>query len=947
MARSIAPLEAQESILIGMMKRSFVILLLIVAGAFAQNLQQPLPVDPNIQIGKLENGFAYWIRSHKTPPGKISMWLHVDSGSLNEEEDQRGIAHFLEHMAFNGTENYPPGTLIKYYESIGLRFGQHQNAFTSFDQTTYTLSLPDTKEETIRKGLMTLADFAFRVTLPVEEIEQERAVILAEARARKGVGQRLLEKALPVLLPGSRLANRIPIGTEEVIQKADRTAFLEYYKKWYRPNDSTLLVVGDAEPALVARLIQEEFSGWKPVANPTEDVSPGIQPYTKTKPAILTDPELTSAEVSTVRVHELERLQTVGQFRSELVDDLATLILNRRLLALVEEGKAAYQSASVTIAPFQNKYVIQEAQASGAPDQWKPMLTQLLTEMKRARDFGFLESELVDARKSTLAAAEQAERTEATWDANTFLSRMNSAVSQARKPMSASQSLQLTRSLLPAITLQEVTDSFRQNFSVDSRLILVTLPEKEGIPIPTEEQLLAEANRVEDSTVTRYEAKERPTTLLEKEPQPATIVEKQEDEETDILSATLSNRVRVHLREMDFKKNSVSAMIRLTGGEIRETEANRGITQAATIPFGQPATSKFSSTVIREFLTGKNVVLHGFSSGDNVVLMVAGSPDDFEEGLRLAHLLLTEPKVEEAALRVWREESLQAIDQQKTSVEAQAAEKVAQLLSGGDPRTKMPTADQIKSIGLEATQKWLDSIISEGSIEAAIVGDMDRDKMEKLALKYLGGLPERPDTGAELNNLKMMKIQPGPLEARIEVRTITPRAVVSTGWRGVNFSEVKKRRVLELAAQILSSRMQAEIRETRGLTYSVSATSMPAVSYPNTGFFGTVFSADPEKVAEAAEVARDMMLEFAQNGPTETEMQTVRNQMTNILETQQKEPAYWVRILSELDYRGIRLEDVKNLVPQITAYTREDIVQTMQEYTKKERQIEVVALPSK
>ena len=927
------------------MKRFIIALLLCVGIASGQDHKQGLPIDPSIQIGKLENGLEYWIRQHKTPPGKISMWLHVDSGSLNEEEKQRGVAHFLEHMAFNGTENHPPGTLIKYFESIGLRFGQHQNAFTSFDQTTYTLSLPDTKEETIRKGLLTLADFGFRITFPPAEIEQERPVILAEARARKGVGQRLLEKALPILLPGSLLANRLPIGTEEVIQKVKREDFLDYYKKWYRPNDSTLLVVGDADPALIVRLIGQEFGEWPSIQNPPPDVDAGIQPYTKTKPAVLTDPELTTAEVSTVRVRELEQLQTLGQFRTELVDDLGTSILNRRLLGLVEEGKAAFQSASVTIAPFQNKYLIQEAQAYGAPEQWNAMLTQLITEMKRAREFGFLQSELEDARKATLAAAEQAQRTEATWDANTFLSRMNSAVSQRRKPMSASQSLELIRQLLPSVTLEEVTNSFRNNFSVDSRLILVTVPEKEGLPKPTEERILAEANRVEAAAVTRYEAKERPRSLLEKEPEPGSIVEKQEEEETKILSATLSNNVRIHLREMDFKKNSVSAMIHIAGGEIRETAANRGITQASMMAFSQPATQQFSSTVIREYLTGKNVTVNGFAGGDSVVLMVAGSPDDFEEGMRLAYLLLTQPKLEESALRLWREESTQAIEQRKTSVEAQAMEKQSELLSGEDPRFKTLTVEDVKRIDGKNAQAWLEKTIAKAPMEVAIVGDLDRDKMEELALKYLGALSERLKQDPDLEKLRAVEVKPGPLQERIEVSTITPRGIVITGWRGVNFPQLKERRTLDLAAQILSSRMQAEIREKRGLTYSVNTTSIPAVGFPETGFFGTVFSADPEKVGQAAQVAREMMLEFAEKGPTEAEMQTVRNQMRNILETQQKEPSYWVRILSELDYRGIRLEDVKNLVPQITSYTRDDIVQSLQKYIREERQLEVVALP--
>jgi len=226
-----------------------------------------------------------------------------------------------------------------------------------------------------------------------------------------------------------------------------------------------------------------------------------------------------------------------------------------------------------------------------------------------------------------------------------------------------------------------------------------------------------------------------------------------------------------------------------------------------------------------------------------------------------------------------------------------------------------------------------------------MVGDMDRDKMLTLAIKYFGSLPKRPFDNPELAKLRNVKILPGPLEAKIEVPTITPRALVSIGWRGANFQEVKDRRTLDLAAQILTSRMQSEIREKRGLTYSVSARSTAATSYLETGFFGTVFSADPEKVEEAAKVAREMMLDFAKNGPTDAEMQTVRNQMKNVLETQQKEPSYWTRVLSEMDLRGIRLEDVKNLIQQITNYSREDIVRVVNKYVKPAGHIEVVALP--
>jgi zinc protease len=308
---------------------------------------------------------------------------------------------------------------------------------------------------------------------------------------------------------------------------------------------------------------------------------------------------------------------------------------------------------------------------------------------------------------------------------------------------------------------------------------------------------------------------------------------------------------------------------------------------------------------------------------------------------------LTQPKVEESTLKIWKQQSLQSIEEQKTSVEAQSGEKEMDLLSGGDIRLKSLNAEQVNSIQADQAQQWFQQTLAKAPIEAAIVGDMDRDELLRLAQKYFGGLPARPRTDPELDELRKVKINNGPFEARIDVPTITPRAVVLTGWRGTNLSEVKERRTFDLASEILSSRMNDEIREKRGLTYSVRAFSSPATDYPGTGFFGTFFTADPDKVTDAEQVARKMMLDFAQNGPTDTEMQTVRNQMRNIIETRQKEPGYWVSVLSDMDARGIKLDDVKNLVPTITSYTRDDIVQTVRKYVVETGRIEVIALPKK
>lgn len=906
-----------------------------------------LPIDPNIKMGKLSNGMKYWIRSHKTPPGKVGIWLHVGSGSVNESEDQRGLAHFLEHLAFNGSENFPAGTLVKYFESIGLTFGRHQNAFTGFDQTTYIITLPNTENETVGKGLLCLADFAFRMSLLDEEIEKERGVVLEEMRARKGARQRILDDLLPILLPGSRVAERLPIGKEEVLQAARRDRFVAYYKKWYRPGDSTLLIVGDIDVSEVENQVADKFGPWPAVENPSPNEDLRIRPYAETRAAVLTDPELTQTEVSAVSVRPLEKFETVGDFRRRQVDRFGTWILNRRFSEMVQKGTAPFQKATVSKSAFLNVCTYIDVEATGEPDQWAPMMKSMLTEIRRVHEHGFLEQELVDAKKSALALAKQAARVESTRNARSFLHGMNRAVSRMRKPMSRAQGLELMRTLLPSITLEEVAAAFRKNYAPEARLLLVTMPEKEDLRVPSEEDVVAVARDVDQIEVTAKAAKERPTRLLEKDPAPGAVARQSEDPDLKILSVTFENGVRVHLRQMDFKKNQVLAILTVAGGTIQETPAIRGVSSVAALALAQPAGAALSSTDIRDLMTGKSVTVSGGAGPDAFVLQISGSPEDLEEGFRLAHLLLTSPRVEAAALALWKKQLSQRIERRRTSVEGQLSEQVSALMSSNDPRFRFLTKKQVEAQGLEEGQAWLDTVIRNGPIEAAIVGDMDRDRALKLASRYLGSLPARPNRASAIADLRDLAPFAGPLEKLIEVDTITPRAAVRLAWRGADWTDVKYRRTLGIAAQILQGRLREEIREKRGLTYSIACFSNSSREYRGAGLFQVHFTADPAKAAETARITRELVEKFAREGPTEDEMATVRKQFKNIIETAQKTPRYWASVLSDLDYHGTRLADVKEALEKYTTYTREDLMTSMQKCVTETNRIQVIARPKK
>jgi len=915
------------------------------AHAAGPELDAPLPVDPNVRMIRLPNGLGCWIRHNERPPDRVGIWLHVGSGSINEEDTERGLAHFLEHMAFRGSENFPPGTLIKYFESIGLTFGHHQNAFTGFDQTTYVLTLPDTEEGTIRKGLLCMSDFACRLTLPPDELGRERGVILEEFRARKGPHQRMIEKLLPVLLPDSRVAERLPIGKEEVVEGAESGDLERYYDTWYRPDDSVLLLVGDVDLEAMKALAAEAFADWKPVPEPRKNADPEVKPYAETRAAVVTDPELTTASASTVSVRPLEKLLTVGDFRSRLVDNLGMLIVNRRLDEMVQKGTAPFQGASLMKTALWNVCTYIEAEATGQPDKWEPMLASTLTELKRAREHGFLEQEFEDAVKLTLASAEKDAQVEPTRSAQSFLSYMNNCVSRDRKPMSAQQRLELTRELIDGISLEEVYSAYERNFDARARLLLVVMPEKEDLGVPTDGEILAAGVEAESADVEPRLAEERPESLLEREPAPGAVAERQEEPDLKVLSVTLANGVRAHLRHMGYKKDLVLARITLAGGAIRETADSRAVTSVASLVLGQPASRNLSSTQIRDLMTGKKVNFGGGAGEDALIIRVEGTPEDIEEGFRLAHLLLTEPAVEASALKVWKEQMDQEIERRKTNVEEHLREEAKVLLSGGDPRFRFPTREQVDARSLAEGQQWLDGIVRSAPIEVAVVGDLDRDRALELVLKYLGSLPERQRTEPGLEPLRQVDARPGPLLSTVEVETITPRAVVLVGWRGANWRDVKDRRVLQLAAQIMETRLREQIREQRGLTYSIFCRADAATAYPGTGRFFAYFTADPDKAQEAAELTRTLIQKFAEEGPTEEEMDVVHRQFANQIETSQKEPSYWASVLSDLDYHGTRLADVKQAMEMYTSYTREDVMEAMGKYLTEGRRIQVIALP--
>ncbi len=911
-----------------------------------ERLAQPLPTHPEIIRGTLDNGLTFMIKKQANPAGKTYLNLHIASGSTNETDKQRGIAHYLEHMAFNGSDNFPPGTLIPAFEHMGLTFGRHQNASTNFDATNYILDLPGTDRDTVGKGLLFFSDVAGRLTLLDKEIDDERQIILEEKRARLSAEQRVFDQSLPRTLEGSLVAQRLPIGVEETILALKRQDFVDYYTKWYVPSNMTLMAVGDFEPEMVATLIREHFSGLKASPRPAPQ-NPGVKTATAQRAFVVTDPELTRASVQVMVIGLRDKPSTtVGGLRDDLLDQIGTWAFNRRVRAKVDAGAVKFRGGNASVNDdYLSAARMASADALGEPADWKAMLTDIVREVVRARAFGFTEREVDDARRELLNQAQNFAKRESTMPSPMVARMMVRAVNRGEPVMSAAQRADLLAELLPTISAEAVSARFKQDFDTDRAALAVALPSSGGAP--SDAEALAALKEALQTTVSAEAESDRPNSLMAKAPDAGKTLTMAIHPASKVLSARLENGGVVHHRFMDERKNSVTVTVTLAGGQIEETAATRGFTQAAAVAFSRPATRSLSATNIRDIMTGKDARVIGNAGRDAVTLAISGSPSDLEAGLQLAHLLLREPRIEPAAFEQWKQGQLQAIAARKTQPQGVMTEIVADALYPKDePRARPLTAEEVQRMTIGPVQAWLDSLIARAPMEISIVGDIEKTQAMDLALRYFGSLPKRDDMNEKtLDNRRAIVRTPGPILRDVELETRTPQAFVYSGFYGVDGENVRDVRIMGMAAQIMSTRMIRQVREEAQLVYSISTRSSPAEAYPGFGLFYAASPTDPQKAPALSRKIPEMFAEFAKDGPTEDEVAVARTQVLTTLEEQMREPGFWNSTLSDLAYRNRNLDDVVNARVYIESMTPALILECFRKYAKPDAMVTFIVRP--
>jgi zinc protease len=906
-----------------------------------------IPSDPTLITGQLDNGLKYIIRPNKNPEARASVWMRIDSGSLNETEKTRGIAHFLEHMAFNGSENFPPGSVINFFQGLGLQFGRDQNAYTSFDETVYQLALPDNKTETLDKALTFMSDVNGRLLLRIDEIDSERGIIQEERRTRLSAGQRIQEYIFERLAPESTFGRRLPIGTVETINSVSREDFLGYWSTYYVPSNSTVIVVGDVDPAVTADRIKHHFGSLKKVAKPA-DLPVGIKPSEGLRAIVATDAELKTGSISLTRYSPPRGPSlTMADARRDFVDLIGTWAFNRRIASDLEKGQGRFLQASASIGDFFGSALSSDLRIGGKPELWREMLTDLGVAVQRARIHGFTDQEIDDARQALISGAEESVKAEATRPASVFLRRINGGVNDGEPITSAAQNLEILRTILPTITAKEVGQAFTANFDPTAGVFVAQLPSSASVP--TEAELVDLGRKAFDVKPAKQDGVARVESLLKQAPTPGKMIETTTHSATEVTSAWLDNGARVHMRQNDQRKNEISISITLATGEILETAQNRGITSAATLAFSSSqATSTLSPTQIREFMTGKKASISGGPSGDDsVTLGISGSPEGIETALQLAHLLLTDPKVDATALTRWKDRQTQGIQMRKSQPGGLLGEVLSEAIyPKNEMRTRPLEQANIDAITLDAAQAWLTTKIINAPMEITIVGDFDQASTAALVQKYLGSLPSRPRISSTLfADLRKIERPKGPIGVTRTLKTQTPQAVVVDGFFGANYTDVADVRTLQMASRILSTRMVKTVREERQLVYSISAASRPSQAFPGYGVFTAQAPTDPSKAEALPATLDEMYSEFAKSGPTKEELEVAQRQLDKLLEEEMKKPDFWAARLSSIEYRGNKLDDIMTIRSFYAALTPENVRDVFAKYCKPENRFRVTVLP--
>ena len=907
---------------------------------------QQMPVDPQITMGKFANGLSYYIRANKKPEKRAELRLTIKAGSILEEDDQQGLAHFVEHMAFNGTKNFPKQELVSFIESLGMRFGADLNAYTGFDETVYMLQVPTDKPETLDRALLVLEDWARNVTFDPAEIEKERGIIQEERRLRLGAGARMMDKLFPILLKGSRYADRIPIGKPEIIQGAKPERLKKFYADWYRPDLMAVVAVGDFDKAAVEKLITSHFASIPAATTPLKRPVYEIPDRASTVYAITTDKETTSTSIELSTLLPAREQGSVSEYRQQTVDRLFSSMLSARFSELTQKPDAPFIAAFAGRGSFFAR-TKDEASLSALvkEDGIERGLEALLAEAERVARFGFTATELDRQKQSVLRGYE---RMVAEKENRVSSSRADEYINNflENEPLpGADDEYALHQRFLAEIKLDEINKLATEWFADKNRAVVISAPEKSGLVIPNEARLAAVIKAAPAKELKPYVDSMAAAALLESIPAPGTIARTVTKETAGITEWELSNGVKVVLKPTTFKADEILFRATSPGGTSLASDKDYIPASTATQVITAGGLGKFNAIDLRKLMTGKVAAASPFIGELEEGLNGSSSRKDLETMFQLIYMRFTQPRADSVAFNAQVAQLKPLLANQAAAPGYAFFEALTAARYQNHLRRRPLTAAMMDEWNLEKSLAFYKDRFADASdFTFVFVGNFDLPTIKPLVERYLGALPSlgRKETWKDVG----ARTATGVIEKRVE-KGIEPKSQAAIIFSGPFDFDQTQRVAIRAMSEILQTRLLETIREELGGTYTISANA-GYQKIPNSEYSISIqFGCAPERTDDLIKRVFEEIEKFKTNGPTEKQLNDEKEALLREFETDSKQNGYLLNQLMNKYQNGENPAGLWNIPEYFKKLDAAAIQQAAKKYLSTNSYVKVTMFPEK
>lgn len=905
-----------------------VLLVLCAAGVTAQvKLNDRIPMDPKVKTGKLPNGLTYYIRQNKKPEQKVELRLVLNAGAINEDDDQQGLAHMAEHMAFNGTKNFKKNEIVSFLQNIGVGFGSDLNAYTAFDQTVYILPIPTDKPGNLESGFQILEDWAHNVSYLTDDINNERNIIIEEGRQGKSADERMFKKIYPVLFQGSKYANRLPIGLESLIKTFPPDAMRRYYKDWYRPNLMAVIVVGDVDPAKAEAMIRKHFTGLKNPVKERKREYADVPAYTTNKAAVITDKEATTYTVSlNYSPFKTTPTVTVADYRKDLIKNLFISLVNQRLGELVQKENPPYLMSQSSLSSYARGYAQFSAFAAAGTGDVSRSLKAMLEEIERVKRYGFTAAELKRIQLNFLANYERAYNNRDKTESGSYTEEyINLFLEQSPSPGIAKE-FEYAKAMVPTITVEEV-NAFSNELKKHSKYVVyVTGPESAAGTLPSEQQLLNIVDGAAKADVKPYEEKNLGENLLKEMPKAGTVTNKTTNAKLGTTELTLSNGLKVTLKPTDYKNDQILMASSAFGGKDNfDAPADKYNAEYFSAVVPTMGMGDFSPLDLRKMLAGKAVGVKVNVSGYSHGLSGSSSVKDLETLFQLVYLQMTAPRKDMELFNSFLQRNKSQFANINANPQAYFVDSLYKVLYNNNPKTpiQVPHSEFFDQISVDRCIEIYKTLFGNAAGTGFVfTGSFKESEIIPFIEKYIASLPV---TGKPMqvvdNKVRMIA---GANEFKMD-RGTDPKSLIVALYGGETpYSEDMALKAAAVS-EVLNIRIIEELREKiQGIYGGGSSASLEKYPY-NAYSFMLQLPCGPEKADTLVKAVKKEIKELTEKGIDNSYLDKVKKQWIEGYKANFKDNGTWLGQLLDVQIEGTDGDRFLNYEKYVNALTVKDV----------------------